>query len=190
MNLLRILSTAIVVTPAFCGPSKTAMDAAPHDGDRSTVVRCGTQSYHLSNHEEDERWETDEFRLVGEASGDWTELVTVQRLKPEHAGTVSQLVEFIKSHREEAGWGTVEVEGLGPRACVFAATIGPRERESAVKVVGLIIDRAAHAGRSELVVIHHSTRISAEEPARSPAAVAQWRDRFLRQAAQANGTLK
>ena len=190
MNLLRLVSTAIVVTPAFCGPSKAGLNMSPHDGDRSTVVRCGTQSYHLAYHEDDERWETDEFRLVGEPDGGWTELVTVQRLKPDHPGTVAQLVEFIRSHREEAGWGAVQVEGQGPRACVFGAGIGARGGEAAFKVVGLIIDRGTQPGRSELVVIHHTTRLPKDESARSPAIGAQWRERFLRQAAQANSSLK
>lgn len=190
MNLLRLVSTAIVVTPAFCGPSKTGIDPSPRDGDRATVVRCGTQSYHLAYHEDDERWETDEFRLVGEPDGGWTELVTVQRLKSEYSGTVAQLVEFIKSHREEAGWGTIQVEGQGARACVFGAGIGARGGESAFKVVGLIIDRGTQAGRPELVAIHHTTRLPTDAATRSPAIGAQWRERFLRQAAQANASLK
>ncbi len=185
MNLIRLISTAIAVTPAFCGPTSGA-DLVSGEDDSATVVNCGTQSFNLAYHDEDPRSETDEYRLVGESSGEWTQLLTVQRLKPERAATPAQLMEFLEAHRESAGWDPLVVEGQGSRACVFRAEIAGRDGGSPLRVVGLVVDQGAGEATPSLVVIHFTAKVSPNGRAQVEKSCAEWRQRFLNQAAQAN----
>jgi hypothetical protein len=172
-------NSAAAPTPncALVASASTVGTAAPKPA-RSSIIHDG-QTFDLANSTATKLVETDEYTTGGEKLGEWTQLVTVQRVTLDKPASPDAFVSYFKKRVAEDG-ATLEVLAGTKGACVFAVRFPNSDRNDEQVMICLAF---ADAGRPELLdIVQYAIK-----PTKCPVDVAaarikSWRDKFLAQA--------
>lgn len=197
-----IVSIARGVEPTLESPAvPRSTSAAPtipaDDGDRAKpvtetpakplskpIVHDG-QAFELANSTAANSVETDEYTTGGEKLGEWTQLVTVQRMTLPKPTSAEAFVNYFKSRIAEDG-ATLDVLSSAKAASVFAVRFPKSDGNDEQVMVCLAF---SDPNRPELLnIVQYALK-----PTKCPVDVAagrikSWRDRFLTQARVLGGT--
>lgn len=144
------------------------------------MIEQDGQAFQLASSTSTSAVDTDEYVLAGEKLADWTQLLTVQRLKLAQAAGTDEFLAYFRK-RVAADGASVDVLKQSPAVSVFAVRFPKSERNDEQVMICLAFCEPARPAALNIVQY-------AIKPARAAVAVVEmrirtWRDRFLREAA-------
>jgi hypothetical protein len=122
--LMTVIGSAAEAPPPVPTPATTprAVEApAPTPPATRKTVEHNGQTFELVNSLKEERVETDEYVIVGEKLGEWTQLLTVQRLTVEKPATAEEFAAYFQKKVQQEGGASLQVIHQARAAAVFAA---------------------------------------------------------------------
>ncbi len=186
MLIASACAKAEEMKPLEAAPLETAAtkpDAAPPPNPspttRKTVEHDG-QAFELANTTVGKNVETDEYVVAGEKIGDWTQLLTVQRLTLAKPTPTDEFLAYFQKKVQTEDGGTLEVLKQHKGASVFAVRFPKSERNEEQVMICLAFTDAANA--PVLNIVQYAikpTRASVDLVAMR---IKSWRDKFVQQA--------
>lgn len=173
------VSGATVASNPATPADRTDRSAVPATPARRTVEHDGT-TFELANSTASAAAETDEYVAQGEKLTDWTQLVTVQRLKLAKPQSAEEFVTYFQRKLQAEDGASLDVLHQGKSVCVFVVRFPQSDRNEEQMMICLAFVDSAESARLNVVQF-------AVKPARIAAPLVEsrlksWRDQFLRQA--------
>lgn len=174
---------AVAPVTTSAAASAPANDQRSEGGSSPTAFEHDGQSFVLANSSTGKNCETDEYALAGEKLGEWTQLLTVQRLTLAKAAGTDEFLAYFQ-RRVTADGASLEILNQAKAASVFAVRFPRSERnDEQVMVCLAFVDRAKPA---VLNVVQYAIK-----PHRIAMPVVEmrlrsWRDKFVAQALALN----
>lgn len=173
---LVLAATASAAEPAL--PKSTPAPAEPPVS--RNVVEHDGQTFELANRASSNNLETDEFVVAGETLGNWTQLVTVQRLTLPKPMSTQEFVTYFQKRLQDENGASLEVLKQAKSASVFVVRFPQSDRNDEQVMICLAFAEAAHPVL--LNVVQYAikpTRVSVDLV---EARIKSWRNKFVRQA--------
>ncbi|MFA5264386.1 MAG: hypothetical protein WC378_11210 [Opitutaceae bacterium] len=187
---LRLLIASLVIglvcssrlrseEPSSPEPASTQQDSAPPE-----IAHLG-QVFILAQHREDKTVETDEYLPKGETLGDWSQLLTVQRLRLPRASSPDEMIAHLSKRVSKDPGSRFLVVRQGRHASVFSASLPPVDGAREQRLVGIVCMDTSKPGVMDVLQF-------ALAPSRVDAGVADmildsWKLKFVKQADVRNG---
>jgi hypothetical protein len=153
-------------------------DQGPAPRVRKTIEQGG-QTFELANSTANQTVETDEYVAAGEKIGDWTQLVTVQRLMLPKPTDSDAFVAYFKKRIGEDG-ATLDVMLQTKAASVFAVRFPKTERNDEQVMICLAFVDVAKP--TFLNIVQYAIKPTRGAVATTTSRIQSWRDKFLAQA--------
>ncbi|HVU35291.1 MAG TPA: hypothetical protein VHE61_17780 [Opitutaceae bacterium] len=158
--------------------SEPAASSASGVPPRATVVHDG-QTFALANRAASPNVETDEYVADGETLGNWTQLLTVQRIALPKPATAAEFATYFQTRIRDEKGASFDIVKSGRTASVFAVRFPKSERNDEQVMICLAFPDEAKPTRFNVVQF-------ALKPSRIPLNAAEvriksWRDTFLHQ---------
>ncbi len=142
-------------------------------------IEHGGQRFELASSTTSKEVETDEYVAAGEKISDWTQLVTVQRLKLSRSAAADAFVAYFRKRVEE-DTASLDVLTESRNASVFVVRFPKSDRNDEQVMICLAFVDAAKP--SLLNVIQYAIKPMRCSVPEATARIRSWRDKFLRQA--------
>lgn len=159
-------------------PVAAAAVATPTTADRKTVEHDG-EVFALAQSSANQHVETDEYTLTGETIGNWTQLLTVQRLALTPATDADAFVAYFQKQVVADG-ATLDVLVSGKMASVFAVRFPKSERNDEQVMVCLAMVDLKKS--QQLDIVQYAIKPLRVPVAATTAHLKSWRDKFVAQA--------
>jgi len=178
-----ILFFAACQAVAFAGSASPAAPASEVPPPNAAAAKCtivhDNQTFELANSTATKTVETDEYTASGEKLGEWTQLVTVQRLRLGGPATAASFVDYFKQKVAEDG-ASLEVLSPGKVASVFAVRFPKSDRNDEQVMICLAFSDAA---KPELMnIVQYAIKPARCSVAEVASRIKSWRDKFVAQA--------
>lgn len=179
--------SACLLALLFCGRSALRAEGEPPaPTTQKPCISHRDQVFNLTRHQENGDLETDEYLLPGESLADWSQLITVQRLRRPVA--LEAAAKFIQTSFEKEFSATVSSLGQSNHHRLLQANIPEQTTTQQHRVLCLLSDGLQE--NASLVVIQFALRPSTGSPAAQDALFISWRDRLTELARQERTTVE
>lgn len=165
--------SACLLALLVSGRAQPTADGAPPVAASAARITHQGQAFELAQHQENGDLETDEYLPVGETLADWSQLVTVQRLR--RPTSVQEAAEFIKTSFEKEFSAEVRQLEHSSRHVLLIASVPAQKSTCAHKVLCLV--SASLAANASLVVVQFAQRQDSPSSA-SDVILNSWRERL------------
>lgn len=192
MNAARVALCLFVAHPLTAEvatqDTRLSADAAPGSTAASTdessapdirprIEHYG-QLFQLAGSTAGRNCETDEYTIPGEMLDSWSQLVTVQRLRPLKATGTDAFLSYFRD-RLRSTEASLEILRQSPDASVFAVRFARTEQHEEQVMICLAMRGAREPG--VLNIIQYAIKPHALPLEMVEARIRSWRDKFLRQ---------
>ncbi len=177
---LALLAVSVAIAqPESIGASPEAgsVETASSGESKACLTHAG-QTFALAQSRPGDRLSTDEYTLPGETLGDWTQLITVQRITGSSPASPSHLLQFFRARlkADEAG---LEVLAETERANAFAVRFPARGTSD--EQVMLCLAFVDPARRQVLNVVQYAVKPHRTGTEIAATQLRAWRDRLVGQ---------
>lgn len=174
---LLLLAPVAVVAEETSGPVGSG-DAAQPPATQPARIEHDGQAFELARSSNDRNVLTDEYLISGETLADWTQLVTVQRLKQPTPARIDAFLAYF-SKRVAGDGATFQVLKETASAGVFVVRFPKSDTNEEQVMICLVL--AGSGEKPHLDIVQYAIK-----PTRLPVDVVEmriksWRDRFLGQ---------